>query len=115
MFFISRQADKCCRKSPGSISYERQGHEALCLAKSVAPMRWTSVQRAFAVEAYFSNGRTIIAAQRVSRPQFSVRPSGWVLGLKSVVTWVHPIWLRVIYGFFLSPIFTTTVQRPYII
>lgn len=51
-------------------------------------MRWTNEQRAFAVEAYFSNGRSIIATQRAFRIRFNIRPAGAVPGRQSIVTWV---------------------------
>lgn len=51
-------------------------------------MRWNSEQRAFAVEAYFSNGRSVIATQRAFRNRFNIAPAGAVPDRKSIVTWV---------------------------
>ena len=46
-----------------------------CVPPSQLPfMHWTSEQRAFAVEAHFSNGRSIIATQRAFRTRFRIRP-----------------------------------------
>jgi hypothetical protein len=47
------------------------------------------VQRAFAVEAYFSNGRSIIATQRAFRVHFNIAPCGRVPGRQSIVSWVN--------------------------
>jgi hypothetical protein len=52
-------------------------------------MYWTSKQRAFAVEAYFSNVRSFIANQRAFRIRFCIRLSGQVPDQKSIVTWVN--------------------------
>jgi transposase-like protein len=35
-------------------------------------MRWTKEQRAFAVEVYFSDGRSIVATQRAFRVHFNI-------------------------------------------
>lgn len=52
-------------------------------------MHWTKQQRAFACEAYFSNGRSIIATQRAFRTQFNIHPTGPVPGRQSIVSWVN--------------------------
>jgi hypothetical protein len=52
-------------------------------------MEWTKVQRAFAVEAYFSNGGSIIATQRAFRVHFNNAPRGRIPGRQSIVSWVN--------------------------
>jgi hypothetical protein len=49
-------------------------------------MRWTKEQRAFAVEAYFSNGRSIITTQRAFRAHFNIAARARVPGRQSIVT-----------------------------
>lgn len=51
-------------------------------------MHWTKEQRAFACEAYFSNGRSIVATQRAFRARFNIHPAGPVPGRQSIVSWV---------------------------
>ena len=46
------------------------------------------MERAFAVEAYFSCGKSIIATQRAFRRHFNVAPRGRVPGRQSIVSWV---------------------------
>ena len=46
------------------------------------------MERAFAVEAYFSNRQSVIATQRAFRNRFNVAPRGPVPDRKSIVTWV---------------------------
>jgi hypothetical protein len=52
-------------------------------------MHWTCEQRAFAVEAYFSNVRFLIATQRAFHSRFRIRPSGWVRDRKLIVARVN--------------------------
>lgn len=52
-------------------------------------MEWTKAERAFAVETYFSNGRSIIATQRAFRTHFNIAPRGRVPGRQSIVSWVN--------------------------
>ncbi|PNF43879.1 hypothetical protein B7P43_G02806 [Cryptotermes secundus] len=52
-------------------------------------MRWTSEQRAFAVEAYFSNNHSYVAVQRAFRTHFGIKPRGPVTDRKSIVLWVE--------------------------
>ena len=52
-------------------------------------MRWSSGERAFAVEAYFSNRLSMIATQRAFRNRFNVAPIGPVPDRKSIVTWIN--------------------------
>ncbi|QQP52108.1 Transposable element Tc3 transposase [Caligus rogercresseyi] len=49
-------------------------------------MRWSSEERTFAVEAYFSNRQSIVATQRTFRNGFNVAPRGPVPDRKSIVT-----------------------------
>ncbi|CAK1578615.1 unnamed protein product [Parnassius mnemosyne] len=51
-------------------------------------MRWNSEERAFAVEAYFSRGCSVIATQRAFRNRFNLAPSAPVPDRKSIVMWV---------------------------
>ncbi|KAL1509836.1 hypothetical protein ABEB36_004513 [Hypothenemus hampei] len=51
-------------------------------------MEWTKVERAFAVEAFFSNGHSIIATQRAFRTRFNIAPRGRVPDRRSIVSWV---------------------------
>lgn len=51
-------------------------------------MLWSRQQRAFAVEAYFSNARSVIAVQRAFRRHFDIPPRGRVPDRKSVLMWV---------------------------
>ncbi|QQP38517.1 Transposable element Tc3 transposase [Caligus rogercresseyi] len=53
-------------------------------------MRWSNEERAFAVEAYFSNRQSVVATQRAFRNRFNVAPRGPVPDRKSNVTWAIP-------------------------
>ena len=52
-------------------------------------MHWSRQERAFACEAYFSNGRSIIATQRAFRTRFNIHPARPVPGRQSIVSWVN--------------------------
>lgn len=52
-------------------------------------MQWSRQERAFACEAYFSNGCSIIATQRAFRRRFNIPPAGRVPGRQSIVSWVE--------------------------
>ena len=52
-------------------------------------MRWTSEQRAFAVEAYFSNNHSYVAVQRAFRTNYEIKARGPVSDRKSIVLWVE--------------------------
>ncbi|KAF2892989.1 hypothetical protein ILUMI_13187, partial [Ignelater luminosus] len=58
------------------------------LEAKFAIMRWNSEERAFAVEAYFSSGCSVIATQRAFRNRFNLAPLAPVPDRKSIVTWV---------------------------
>ena len=47
------------------------------------------MERAFAIESYFCNGRSIIATQRAFRAHYNIAPRGHVPGRQSIVTWVN--------------------------
>ncbi|GFT25004.1 DUF4817 domain-containing protein [Trichonephila clavipes] len=51
-------------------------------------MLWSSQQRAFAVEAYFSNGRSVVAVQCAFHRRFGISPRGRVPGRKCVLMWI---------------------------
>lgn len=72
----------------GSVSFSRGFPKVSSTVQSVAIMHWTKEQRAFACEAYFSNGRSIISTQRAFRTRFNIVPGGRVPGRQSIVSWV---------------------------
>lgn len=51
-------------------------------------MLWSRQQRAFAVEAYFANGQSVIAVQRAFRRRYDIPPRGRVPDRKCVLMWV---------------------------
>ena len=51
-------------------------------------MLWTREHRAFAVEAYFSNGRSIVATQRAFRARFNISPRSPIPGRNLILSWV---------------------------
>ena len=51
-------------------------------------MLWSREERAFAVEAYFSNGHAVIAVQRAFRRHFKIPSRGRVPDRKSILLWV---------------------------
>jgi hypothetical protein len=48
-------------------------------------MRWSNEQRAFALEAYFSNGGSVVSAQRAFRNRFNIAPLGPEPDRKSIL------------------------------
>lgn len=70
------------------VSFERRDYKVLFRHSSVAIMRWNSEERAFAIEAYFSSGCSVIATQRAIRNHFNLAPLAPVPDRKSIVTWV---------------------------
>ena len=52
-------------------------------------MRWSKEERAFAVETYFSNDRSIIATQLVFRTQFNIRTGAPLPAWQSIALWVN--------------------------
>ncbi|GFW13780.1 DUF4817 domain-containing protein [Trichonephila clavipes] len=55
----------------------------------VSNMLWSRQQRAFAVEAYFSNSQSVIAVQRTFRRSFNVPPLDYVPDRKYVLMWME--------------------------
>ena len=51
-------------------------------------MLWTREHRAFAVEAYFGNGRSIVATQRAFRARFIIPPRSSIPGRNSILSWI---------------------------
>lgn len=51
-------------------------------------MLWSREQRAFAVECYFSNNRSIVATQRAFRARFGIPSHRLVPGRNSILSWV---------------------------
>ena len=54
----------------GLVSLEKRHPKVSFLLELVTAMRWLEEERAFAVEAYFSNGRSIVATQRTFWTRF---------------------------------------------
>ena len=52
-------------------------------------MLWSREQRAFAVESFFSNGRSLVATQRAFRARFEIPPHRLVPGRNSILSWVN--------------------------
>ncbi|KAL1497172.1 hypothetical protein ABEB36_008172 [Hypothenemus hampei] len=71
------------------MSFERGLREVFNRYSLVTMSHWTRQQRAFAVEAYFSNGHSIIATQRAFRAHFNIAPRASVPGRQSIITWVN--------------------------
>lgn len=55
----------------------------------VANMAWSNEQRAFAVETYFSQNRSIVAVQRAMRTRYQIPPRNSVPDRKSILLWVE--------------------------
>ena len=72
----------------GLVSLEKGYPEVSFILWLVTAMRWSKEERAFAVEAYFSNGRSIIATQRAFRVRFNIRTRAPLPG-QSVALWVN--------------------------
>ena len=70
------------------VSYERRDCKVSYQHSSVAIMRWNSEERAFAVEAYFSSGCSVITTQHAFQNHFNFAPLAPVPDRKSIVTWV---------------------------
>lgn len=51
-------------------------------------MEWSVAQRVFCVEAYFSNGRSIVRVQRAFRSEFRIAPCGRVPNRNRILAWV---------------------------
>ena len=88
LFLNSRHSVGCCRSGAPVVSYERRDYKVSYRHSSVAIMHWNSEERAYAVEAYFSSGCSVIATQRAFRNRFNFAPLAPVPDRKSIVTWV---------------------------
>ncbi|KAJ4431903.1 hypothetical protein ANN_20509 [Periplaneta americana] len=73
----------------GLSTFEGAGHKVIAPLSLVSIMEWTKMERMFAVEGYFSNGRSIIAMQCAFRTHFNIPPHGRVPGRQSIVSWVN--------------------------
>ena len=62
----------------GVIISEREKCKVVAPLGLVSIVEWTKVEHAFAVETYFSNGRSIIATQRAFCTHFNIAPHGRV-------------------------------------
>ena len=69
----------------GLVSLEKGHREVSFLLGLVTAMRWSKEERAFAMEAYFSNGRSIIATKRAFRTRFNIRTGAPLPGRQSIV------------------------------
>ncbi|CAG9581884.1 unnamed protein product [Danaus chrysippus] len=54
-------------------------------------MLWSREQRAFAVESFFSNGRSLVTTQRAFRARFEIPPHRLVPGRNSILSWFNSI------------------------
>ena len=70
------------------VSYKRRFYKVSYRHGSVTIMRWNSEERAFAVEAYFLSGCSVIVTQLSFRNRFNFPILAPVLDRKSIVTWV---------------------------
>ncbi|CAG9585143.1 unnamed protein product [Danaus chrysippus] len=52
-------------------------------------MLWFREQRAFAVESFFSNGRSLVTTQRAFRARFEIPPHRLVPGRNSILSWFN--------------------------
>ncbi|GFU39974.1 DUF4817 domain-containing protein [Trichonephila clavipes] len=76
------------REARGMLRGSVEGGEwDICVA-AFSNMLLSKQQRAFAVEAYFSNGWSVISMQRVFRRQFDILPRGRVLVWKCILMWI---------------------------
>jgi transposase len=56
---------------------------------SVAMEQWSGPERAVAVSAYYRNGDSVIAAQRVFRCHYEIPPRGQISSAHAIRTWVR--------------------------
>ena len=73
----------------GLVSLEKGHPEVLFVLGSVTAMRWWKDEQAFAVDIYFSNGRFIIATQRVFRTKFNIPTGAPLPERQSIALWVN--------------------------
>jgi transposase len=55
----------------------------------VAMEQWSDPERAVAVSAYYRNGDSVIAVQRVFRRHYDIPPRGQVPSAHAIRTWVR--------------------------
>jgi transposase len=55
----------------------------------VAMERWSGPERVVAVSAYYRNGDSVIAAQRVFQRHYEIPPHGQVSSAHAIRTWVR--------------------------
>ena len=73
----------------GLVSLEKGHPKVSFLLGLVTVMRWSKEERGFAVEAYFLNGRFIIATRRDFRSRFNIRIGAPLPGRQSIALWVN--------------------------
>ena len=73
----------------GLVSLEKGHPELSFLLRLVTAMRWSKEERAFAVEAYFSNGHSIIATRRAFKNRFNIRTEVPLPSRQSIALWVN--------------------------
>ena len=71
------------------VSLEKRHPKVLFLLRLVTAMRWSKQVLAFAVETYFSNGRSIIETQRAFRTRFNIRTGAPLRDQQSMTLWVN--------------------------
>ena len=71
------------------VSLEKEHPKVSFLLVLVTAMRWSKEERAFAAEAYFSNGRSIIATLRAFRTRFNIRTGVPLPDWQSIALWVN--------------------------
>ncbi|KAJ4442715.1 hypothetical protein ANN_04306 [Periplaneta americana] len=80
---IPFQGSDGCSEEGGVSTVEETRRKVVAPLCLVSVMEWTKVERALAAEAYFSDGRSIIAMQRAFRTHFNIAPCGHVPGQQS--------------------------------
>ena len=73
----------------GLVSLKKGLPKVSFLLRLVTAVRWSKEERAFALEAYFSNGRSIIATQRAFLTRFNIRTATPLPGLQSIALWIN--------------------------
>ena len=75
-------------RGAGGGACGRGGSQVFFSLQSVAIMLWSREHRAFAVNNFFSNGRSLVATQRAFRARFEIPPHRLVPGRNSILSWV---------------------------
>lgn len=92
LFWNSRAKSANCHSPEVVVSFERGDFKVFFIAWLVANMRWNSEKRVRTFEAYFSNGKSVIATQCAYRRHFNVAPLGRVPDRKLILYWVKSFW-----------------------